>query len=372
MALISREEYLECLTFGAARRPLFVELFGPLVGLEGEWRAQGASEDEINLTAFGFDHLEPYYVRVTTGHFGGPDPVTIEDSNERLLFRDAMGRRMLCIKSAASVAHPLDYPVSGMDSWLKFKERYAFSERRFEEGWAQDGRKAMDQGALIIANIPGGFGELRELMGEELACTSCHEEPELLHDILDTIGGTAERVLDRVSREIRIDVLGVWEDLAGKGGPLFGPAQVREFMVPYYRRIWGMLSSRGARVFKMDSDGDIRPIIPALLESGLNCIYPMEPAAGMDIVQARKTYGKRLAFEGGIDKHVLRRGEEAISKELEYKTQPMMREGGVIFGLDHRIPNGTPLSGYRFYVRKARELLGLGPVTEPGWSRMAI
>ncbi len=40
---------------------------------------------------------------------------------------------------------------------------------------------------------------------------------------------------------------------------------------------------------------------------------------------------------GGIDKHVLRRSKEEIRRELEYKLQPLMQQGGMVFGLDHRI-----------------------------------
>ena len=75
---------------------------------------------------------------------------------------------------------------------------------------------------------------------------------------------------------------------------------------------------------------------------------------------------------GGIDKHVIRQSKEAIRRELEYKLQPMMRDGGMVFGLDHRIPNGTPIENYRYYVKSAREMLGLDPYPEPAWARMAF
>ena len=64
-------------------------------------------------------------------------------------------------------------------------------------------------------------------------------------------------------------------------------------------------------------------------------------------------YGRRLAMIGGIDKHVPRRSREEIVAELEYKIPPMVRTGGCLLGLDHRIPNGTPLANYRFHVEKA-------------------
>ena len=77
----------------------------------------------------------------------------------------------------------------------------------------------------------------------------------------------------------------------------------------------------------------------------------------MDIVKLRAQYGTQLAFMGGIDKHVLRRTQEEIAAELEYKIPPMVRTGGCILGLDHRIPNGTPIANYRFYIQKAWEIL---------------
>jgi len=42
------------------------------------------------------------------------------------------------------------------------------------------------------------------------------------------------------------------------------------------------------------------------------------------------------------------------------------------FGLDHRIPNGTPIENYRFYVKTAQEMLGKTGSLEKGWARMAF
>jgi hypothetical protein len=80
-------------------------------------------------------------------------------------------------------------------------------------------------------------------------------------------------------------------------------------------------------------------------------------------------------MSGGIDKHVLRQDCAAIDRELEYKLQPLMRDtGGIVFGLDHRILDGTPLENYRHYVQRGREILGRPPLTpgRQGWQRMAF
>ena len=368
---ILRDQYLDYMLFNRADRPLFVELMGPLVGLDAEWRAQGASEEEIALTAFGFDHVRLHHLGVNAGLIGGEDRV-IEETPEHTIRMDRYGRRTMLCKKTATIPLPLDHPVTDMDSWLKIKPRYAYSPDRIQDGCVEAARRARDSNALIVAHIPGGFDEPRQLMGEEALCMAYYDDPELIHDILDTIGATAERLFDAISREVVIDQLSVHEDLAGKSGSLVGPSQIAEFIQPYYRRIWDLFSSRGTTIFQQDSDGNLNAVLPAFLDAGLTCSYPMEPAAGMDVVALRKLYGNRFAMLGGIDKHVLRKDREAIRTELEYKLQPMMRAGGMVFGLDHRIPNGTPLENYRFYVKTAREILGLDPVGVPGWSRMAF
>ena len=188
-------------------------------------------------------------------------------------------------------------------------------------------------------------------------CLAFHDQPEPIHDILWTIADTACRVLDRVSSRVPVDVLVVHEDMAGKSGPLIGPRLVTDFLNPYYRRVWELLAGHGAPLFDQDSDGNMNAVIPAFLEAGVNCMHPMEPAAGMDVVKVRERHGTRLAFYGGIDKHVLRRSQGEILAELEYKIPPLVASGGRVLALDHLIPNGTPLVNYRYYLSKAWEIM---------------
>lgn len=354
--VVRREEYLDYMTFRANLLPLFTELFGPLVGLKEEWAEQGASPEELDFSAFRYRAPMRGCIPVNTGWMGG-EPRVLEDNNEYTIFKDEMGRRMKLCKGYATLPLPLDYPVKTVDDWRRVKHHYEFSELRFGEGWEETAKAFLRSGRATVVSIPGGFDEPRQLMGEEGVCLAFHDKPELIHEILETIGDTAFRVLERVSSEVQVDELTVHEDMAGKSGPLVGPHHVEEFIKPYYRKIWDMLESRGARLFSQDSDGNMNPVIPVFLESGVNVMYPMEPAAGMDIVSLRATYGTRLAFMGGIDKHVLRRGKDDIVRELEYKVPPMVRTGGCILSLDHRIPNGTPLENYRFYIEKIWDIM---------------
>ena len=359
-AEVSREEYLDHMTFRTNRRPLFTEIFGPVVGLKEEWEEQGASAAELDLSAFRYRCEARGAVPVNTGALSDIEPVVIEETDAHIISRDALGRTMQLNKGFATVPLPLDHPVTDMDSWLRVKPWYEFSERRLEGNWEEVAQRHLAAGRVLTAWIPGGFDEPRQLMGEEALCLAYYDDPEMILDMLDTMGETAFRVLERVSRRVRIDLLGVHEDMAGKSGPLAGPQQVRQFILPYYRRVWDMLHDRGTRLFDQDSDGDMNSVIPAFLDAGVNCMHPIEPAANMDIVRIREQHGTRLAFYGGIDKHVLRRSKEEIVAELEYRVRPMLASGGGVLALDHRIPNGTPLEHYRFYIEKMWEMIDGG------------
>lgn len=370
----TREAYLELMTFGNAPRPMFSELFGPLVGLPEEWAAQGATPAEIDLTAFDWDYVPYIDCGGVTGAFGTAPNETLAETVEYVIQRDYLGRTTKLFKTAATLPLPLDYPVRDFDDWLKLKPHFQFTEERIDWRRVEAARAAQRQGVLVKADIPGGWDMARELMGPERACLAYHRQPELMRDIVDTITDTCLKVLDRVSARLTIDQFFVHEDMAGKSGPLIGPDQVEEFIQPYYRACWDLLSSRGTRLFNQDSDGNMNPLIDAFLDCGVNVMHPCEPAAGMDIVVLRQKYGDRLAVLGGIDKHVLRGSKADIRRELEYKMQPLMRQGGTVFGLDHRIPNGTPLENYRYYVQLGREILGLPPLRleDRGWGRMAF
>jgi len=354
---VLREEYLDYMTFRRNARPLFTEIFGPMVGLKEEWLAQGATPEELDFSAFRYRCAARGSVPVNTGVLGGYVPEVLEETDEVIISRDEYGRTMRLNKGVATLPLPLDYPVKTMDDWLKIKPWYEFSEARFGRDWERVAREHLAAGRVVTVSIPGGFDEPRQLMGEAALCMAYYDDPELVHDMLDTIGEMAFRVLERVSAAVQVDVLFVHEDMAGKSGPLVGPRQVQEFIKPYYRRVWDMLAERGARLFDQDSDGNMNVVIPAFLEAGVNCMHPLEPAAGMDIVQIRRQYGTRLAFYGGLDKHVIRRSKAEIVAELEYKVPPMVATGGCVLALDHRVPNGTPLENYKFYIEKVWEML---------------
>ncbi len=87
-ASVGRREYLDYMTFKENARPLFTEIFGPLIGLKEEWLQQGATEEELDFSAFKYRCEGRGSVPVNTGREGGFPVETIEETDDYKIWRD--------------------------------------------------------------------------------------------------------------------------------------------------------------------------------------------------------------------------------------------------------------------------------------------
>ena len=116
-------------------------------------------------------------------------------------------------------------------------------------------------------------------------------------------------------------------------------------MVPYVK-------SHGIKVL-LDTDGDVTPLIPWLIESDIDGIYPLERQAGVDVAKIREEYPK-LIILGAYDKMVMSKGEADMRAEFE-RLLPVMRKGGFLPSVDHQTPPEVSLENYRTYLRLYEE-----------------
>ncbi len=371
--LWQREAFLDHLCFRSSGREMVVELFGPLLGTEERWREQGASEAEVNLSAFAWDRVRYLDAPIDLGPLSGLAETVIRESDSEKVVRDAFGRTMILPKKTATIALPQDFPIESAGEWDTVREWFRFEASRVDAAALADFREQRESGGVVRLHIWGAYDFLRTLMGDENACITVIEEPDEVARILQDIGDMQAQCIESVIQKTPVDILFVHEDFAGKSGPIVGPKIVESLFNPYYRRMWELVKPGGTRIFDLDSDGFVDPVIDALLEGGINCLHPVEPAGGTDMVTLRKRYGNRLILRGGIDKFALTRGKAAIDAELDYRLDPVLRGGGTMFGLDHRIPREVSIEAYRYYVEGLRRRLGLPPADadDPGWCRMA-
>lgn len=248
----------------------------------------------------------------------------------------------------------LSGPVTDRASWEAVKERLdpnTASRLPAPEKWAEICEKAMAGNEPVYAgDLPlGFFGAPRESLGFERQVTLFYEDPELMHEILDTLCDHWIDLFSRVQQDIPLDWYFIWEDMCFKGGPLISPELFCEFLLPRYKRFTSALRAQGCQHIMVDSDGDERPLVPLWLEGGVDIVFPWETQFGLDITEVRRRYPK-LGMIGGINKFALAHGREAIDHELE-KLPFMLESGRYIPGLDHGVPPDVSWDNYRYYVQ---------------------
>jgi uroporphyrinogen decarboxylase len=198
--------------------------------------------------------------------------------------------------------------------------------------------------------VCGAFGHPRNLLGVEKLCTAFYDQPGLIHAILEHWAEFYCTLSRKVWQGVQFDFVLFWEDMAYKSGSLISPRLVREFMLPYYRRVIDTLRGLGCDILIVDSDGDVTELVPLFLQAGVNVMLPFEVQAGMDVRIFRKLYGKNLAILGGLDKRLLVGPPQALVEEIRRIVRPMLNSGGYIPSLDHTVPPDVSLDQFRYYL----------------------
>jgi hypothetical protein len=356
-----QERFVDFLRFRPVDRPPLLEE-SPWTTAADRWRAEGMDDRDGLPYLRECDPLE----RTLTDLWMLPryEEKILEEDERSFVQRTDRGAIERVLKPAGS-SMPLHirYPVESREDWLALKPRMLFPAGRRQTGdFDQRAARWRSQGTTVIyqgnGRSPSLFGYIRELMGAERALTLFYDDPWLVEDMMET---STELCLASLADTMdRYPVTGMyfWEDMAYKAGPLISPAMFRRYMLPRYKRITDYARRRGVQIILVDSDGDIRQLIPLWLEGGLDGVYPLEVAAGMDVVALRRQYGRSLMMKGGIDKRALFYGKAEIDQELA-RVMPVVEQGGYIPTIDHAIPPNVPWANMVYYWQRKKQLLGI-------------
>jgi len=167
-----------------------------------------------------------------------------------------------------------------------------------------------------------------------------------------------EDFLDRVLPALDFDYASGWEDICFKSGPIVSVDFFRDVVTPRYKRIHQKLKAAGIDLWYTDCDGDVRPILPLMMEGGINCLFPFEVQCCAHPAELLNEYGKDLRIMGGFDKMALGRGPEAIKAYMETLV-PLVERGGYIPFCDHRCPPNVKQEDYFYYLDLKERMFGM-------------
>lgn len=202
------------------------------------------------------------------------------------------------------------------------------------------------------------IGKIRDMLTFEGLAYACYDYPEMVEDMVETCCVLVEDFLDQVLPHFDFDFATGWEDICFKNGPIVSVPFFRDVVMPRYKRIKKKLKEHGIDIWYTDCDGDVRPILPYLLEGGINCLFPFEVNGCAHPSELFNEYGKELRIMGGFDKMALGQGREAIKAYMETLVH-LVERGGYIPFCDHRCPPNVKPEDYLYYLDLKEKMFGL-------------
>jgi len=189
------------------------------------------------------------------------------------------------------------------------------------------------------------------LRGSEQLMMDLATEPELAGAILDLPFNYHLAAAKRLV-ELGVDMIWTGDDVGAQNAMMISPAMWRRVFKPRMATFFAELKRINPRVkIAYHSDGLIDPIIPDLIEIGLDVLNPVQPAC-MDPARLKRTYGDKLCFWGSIDEqHTLPFGQPAdVRREVLTRLESIGRGGGLIIGPTHFVQLDTPMENFRAMI----------------------
>ncbi len=195
------------------------------------------------------------------------------------------------------------------------------------------------------------------LRGLEQMLMDLITDPDLADTILDIPHKYHLAAAQKLTR-MGVDMIWIGDDVGTQHGMLIAPALWRKYFKPRMARFISSLKAINPSVkVAYHSDGDIYPIIPDLIEIGLDVLNPIQPAS-MDPARVKKEFGDKLCFWGTVDEQrTLPFGiPEEVAREVRERIATVGQNGGLIIGPTHHVQLDTPLENFWAMVEAIKKV----------------
>lgn len=343
-----------------ARRP--VDRIGVFESFWGDtlsrWQAEGHIAQGESLE----DHFNHDFQMCWPFNFVAQmdfDPEIVEETETTVLTRDGNGALLRRSKTHDATPEHVDFLVKDRAGWEKHIKPYLTVDRaRINfEAYREARRTAAGAERFFVWGGTNVFELMHPVCGHQYMLVGMAEDPDWVRDMVDTFARLTIALMEILFEEEGAPD-GVWffEDMGFKHRPFMSPAMYRELIQPGHALTVGWAGARDLPVI-MHSCGYVEPLVPGMIEAGIDCLQVIEVKAGMDLLRLYRQFGDVLSFMGGMDVRVLYSNDkDAVEQELLAKIPEVKRRFGYILHSDHSIPNTVDYGTYRYFVDRGLAL----------------
>jgi uroporphyrinogen decarboxylase len=224
-------------------------------------------------------------------------------------------------------------------------------------------RSLREQIDYLIVGFFGGhiFQAAQSLRGWESFLMDLLINRPFAEALLERLCETNLRRFDQFAQTVGryVDVVHFEDDLGMQDRPLLRPELYRQVVKPYHSRLFRFARAHCNARLLFHTDGAVAPLIPDLIEMGIDALNPVQVSAeGMDPAILKREFGREIVFWGGgcDSQSILPFGTpQEVADEVKRRIDALAPGGGFVFGPIHNIQAGVPLDNVVTMFRVARE-----------------
>jgi len=279
-------------------------------------------------------------------------------------FRNEWG--VISEKTTEEHAFPVEGPIRSLEDLDKYEPPDPHAPGRYD---SLQRIVSKYKGKLAIGvHLNDVFSIPRYLAGFEGILMALVEEPELVRRLVQM----SVEINIQMAREVArygADFIFTGDDYASTDGPFMSPKCFREFFYPGMKRAIAGFHEAGLPVIK-HTDGNIIPLIDMILDSGIDCLDPIDPIAGLDIGVMKQKYGDRVALKGNVDcAQTLTFGtEQQVVEETRAVIRKAAAGGGLILSSSNSIHSSVKPGNY-LAMWNAVRMYGKYPIALGSWGQ---
>ena len=362
--MTNRERFLAVMEYANTDRVPNYE-----VGVWGQtvdrWASEGLDVGDLHWDWFtGEEYFRMdmrEYIPVDYGMRPGFDQETLEETDRYVIRRNSDGIVTKALKEGmvrgtrASMDEYISFPVVEPEDFREVKKRFVAADAgRYPAYWREMRLKGWRERSHVLVlgrncSTLGFYWRARMWMGTQNLSYAWYDHPSLMHEMMEFVADFTIEVSRPLVEQIDVDYVFINEDMAMKSGPLLSPDTYRRFIFPHMRRLVDFLKAHNVAYVIVDTDGNPEDLVPALMEAGVDGIWPLERASDVDPLVLRRRFGRDLRLWGGVDKRVLAQDTRAIEEHLRTLSS-LVEDGGFIPTIDHLVPPDVSLDNFRHYM----------------------
>lgn len=322
-----------------------------------EWVSQGhmRPEDEF-ADVFGFD-MEEFWAFNLTADLDFKPKVISEDA-DTVTMLDGNGATLRRHRYHDTTPEHIAFSIETREDWERIKPLLTPDPRRINfEGYRKVRQRCREKNRFFVWSGVAAFECIHPITGHVNMLMGMVDDPDWITDMaMHYAWLTVELQKLLFEKEGWPDGIWYYEDMGYKGSPFMSPAFYRDMIQPAHKYVIDFAHANGLPVI-MHSCGYVEPLLPGMIEAGIDCLQVIETKAGMDLLKLHEKFGDRLSFMGGIDVRKLYTNDrDIINAELEMKVPTVKKGYGFVLHSDHSIPKTVDFDTYRYFVKRGLEL----------------